>query len=181
MTLQLANATETAYEASFAAAMSRLAGGVAIVTCSLDGRPWGTTVTAVASVSADPPIVLVSLASTGTSAEAIGATGRFGVSILDGSQHEVARHCSAPGRPKFLERFVLPRPGRRTSPMVSGALAHLDCQLVDSLEVADHTVFFGRVREARTAPGGEPLVYFGRGYRALADQPIERHARGARP
>jgi flavin reductase (DIM6/NTAB) family NADH-FMN oxidoreductase RutF len=181
MTLPLTKPTETEYQAAFADAMSRLAGGVTIVTCSLDGRPWGMTVTAVASVSAEPPTVLVSLASTAPSTDAIAATGRFGVSILEQSRQLVARYCSAPGAPKFLEPFLGPHEAESESPMVAGALAHLDCELVEQLEVADHTVFFGRVRDARSAPSGRPLLYFQRDYRRLAEPHTSRHRRGARP
>jgi flavin reductase (DIM6/NTAB) family NADH-FMN oxidoreductase RutF len=181
MTLPLTTPIETLDQTAFAEAMSRLAGGVTVVTCRLDGRPWGTTATAVASVSADPPTVLVSLASTASSADAIAASGRFGLSILDRSQQVVARYCSAPGAPKFLEPFIGTGEAQRTSPMVAGALAHLDCELVEQLEIADHTVFFGRVREARSAPSGTPLLYFRRDYRRLADPHTRRHSRGARP
>jgi flavin reductase (DIM6/NTAB) family NADH-FMN oxidoreductase RutF len=57
--------------AEFADAMSALARGVALVTCWVGDRPWGMTVTAFASVSADPPTVLVSLGSEATSAREI--------------------------------------------------------------------------------------------------------------
>lgn len=179
MTLPLTKPTETVYQSAFAEAMSRLAGGVAVVTCSRDGRPWGTTVTAVASVSADPPTVLVSLGSTASSADAIAATGRFGISILEQSQRMVARYCSTPGAPKFLEPFT--SEPQSESPMVDGALAHLDCELVEQLEIADHTVFFGRVRDARSARSDTPLLYFHRDYRRLSEPHTRRHPRGARP
>ena len=57
--------------ADFREAMSSLASGVVIVTSWLGRRPWGTTVTAFASVSAEPPTILVSLRSDTTSARAI--------------------------------------------------------------------------------------------------------------
>ena len=142
----------------FSEAMSTLASGVVVVTCTVGGRPWGTTVTAFASVSADPATVLVSLQSSGTAATAITATRRFGVSILAEEQLVVARYASEPGEPKFLE-----------SPFVAGALAHLDCEVGEALEVADHTVFFGRVVGARTAQGGPPLLYHRREYTTLPD------------
>jgi flavin reductase (DIM6/NTAB) family NADH-FMN oxidoreductase RutF len=40
--------------------------------------------------------------------------------------------------------------------------------VTEQISVADHTIFVGRVRGVRIAEGGEPLVYFGRAYRALA-------------
>lgn len=181
MTLHLAHERETADAAEFVEAMSRFAVGVTVVTCRHHDRAWGVTATAFASVSVDPPTVLVSLASAGTSAEAIERAERFGVSILGRSQEAIARYCSRPGAPKFLKRFTQPRESRSPSPMVAGALAHLDCELVEQLELADHTVFVGRVRRARSQRAGTPLVYVDRGYRGLADRHRHPDWRGDRP
>jgi flavin reductase (DIM6/NTAB) family NADH-FMN oxidoreductase RutF len=180
MTLPLAQRLETAHGAEFADAMSRLAAGVTVVTCRRRDRAWGTTVTAFTSVSVDPPTVLISLASLGASAGAIERTARFGVSILAHDQQGVARYCSTPGTPKFLERFVSPSESRSPSPMIAGALAHLDCELVDQVELADHTVFVGRVHRARSRRHGLPLVYAGRRYRGLTDLPRRPASKGER-
>jgi flavin reductase (DIM6/NTAB) family NADH-FMN oxidoreductase RutF len=149
----------------FADAMSALASGVVLVTCWLGDRPWGMTVTAFASVSADPPTVLVSLHSEATSTHAITEARRFGVSILEAGQLAVAHRGSAPGVTKFLEPFTESDDGPSTSPVVARALAHLDCELSEAVQVADHTVFFGRVRHACASPAGTPLLYFRRAYR----------------
>jgi flavin reductase (DIM6/NTAB) family NADH-FMN oxidoreductase RutF len=150
----------------FVDAMSALAGGVVLVTCRVGGRPWGMTVTAFASVSADPPIILVSLGSDTTSARAIRASRRFGVNILADGQENVARHGSAPGAPKFIDHLAVP-----------GALAHLECELYDVTEVADHTVFFGRVLSARVLHEGEALVYHRRTYRTVSDPQMTKEMR----
>jgi flavin reductase (DIM6/NTAB) family NADH-FMN oxidoreductase RutF len=154
--------------AEFTEAMSTLASGVAVVTCLLDGRPWGMTVTSFSSVSAEPPTVLVAIRSTAGAAAAITASGRFGVSILSEEQARVAAHCSEPGAAKFLEAFVDAGAGHRAAPAIDGALAHLDCVVCDAARVADHIVFFGRVDAARTERVGPPLVYHRRRYTALA-------------
>jgi 3-hydroxy-9,10-secoandrosta-1,3,5(10)-triene-9,17-dione monooxygenase reductase component len=173
------SARESASPAEFAAAMSRLAAGVVIVTCRVDGRPWGMTVTAFTSVSAAPPTVLVSLGSTTTAARTISRTRRFGVSLLAEEHLTVARVGSTPGAGKFLEPFV-EASSARTSPLVTGALAHLDCVVDDVVHVADHSVLFGRVLAARSAGAGEPLVYQHRTYRALGDSlPGAPRPRGA--
>ena len=156
---------------AFADAMSALAGGVVLVTCRLGGRPWGMTVTAFASVSAGPPTVLVSVGSETTSALAIAATRSFGVSILAEEQLAVARLGSEAGAAKFLEPFVDPGDLSGGSPVVAGALAHLDCEVAGTVRVADHTILFGRVRSARASLGGTPLVYHRRTYRTLGDRP----------
>ena len=129
--------------------MSALASGVVLVTGWVGERPWGMTVTSFASVSAEPPTVLVSLGSVTTSARAIRATRRFGVSILAEEQLAVARLGSEPGAAKFLEAFVDPGDESSDSPVVTGALAHLDCELSEAVQIADHTILFGRVCAAR--------------------------------
>jgi flavin reductase (DIM6/NTAB) family NADH-FMN oxidoreductase RutF len=161
----------------FTDAMSTLAGGVVLVTSWVDARPWGTTVIAFASVSADPPTVLVSLRSDGISAREIAVSRRFGISMLSARQVSVARFGSAAGRPKFLEAFVDPDDRVSVTPVVAGALAHLDCEVTETVPIADHIVFFGRVRMAH-ASGGTPLVYHGRDYRTLVEpDPVRRTER----
>jgi flavin reductase (DIM6/NTAB) family NADH-FMN oxidoreductase RutF len=158
----------------FVDAMSTLASGVVLVTVWVAGRPWGMTVTAFASVSAARPTVLVSLGSETTSAREITATRSFGVSILAAEQLAVARLGSEPGAAKFIGPFVDPGDGSSDSPVVAGALAHLDCELSDAVQIADHRIVFGRVRAARGRCGGTPLLYHRRDYRTLGDHAAGR-------
>ena len=161
---------------AFADAMSELASGVVVVTCRVAGRPWGMTVTAFASVSIEPPTVLVSLASESTAAEAIAGSGQFGVSVLPAAHVALARYASKPGEAKYLEPFAAHDTARSATPAVDGALAHLDCEVVEAASVFDHTVFFARVLAARSSGDGGPLVYHRRHYRTLADHKGDRHA-----
>jgi flavin reductase ActVB len=162
--------TETASILDFADAMSTLASSVVLVTSWVGDRPWGMTVTAFASVSAEPAAILVSLGSTTTSARAITATRSFGVSILAEEQLAVARLGAERGAAKFLERFIDPSDVGSHSPVVAGALAHLDCELSEAVTVADHAILIGRVRAARASGRGEPLLYHRRSYRTLYDR-----------
>jgi flavin reductase (DIM6/NTAB) family NADH-FMN oxidoreductase RutF len=153
----------------FLDALSRLASSVVLVTCWVDGRPWGMTVTAFCSVSATPPTVLVLLGEGTSAARAISGTGRFGVGILGETQEAAARHGSRPGAMKYLEDFVAPTATRNASPAVADALSHLDCEVIDTIPAADHVLFLGRVRAARSS-GAEtaPLLYQRRRFRRLA-------------
>jgi 3-hydroxy-9,10-secoandrosta-1,3,5(10)-triene-9,17-dione monooxygenase reductase component len=161
-------APESAPIAEFADAMSALASGVVLVTCRVGERPWGMTVTAFASVSADPPTVLVSLDSEAAATRAITDVRRFGVSILAAGQIAVARYGSAPGATKFLEPYTEPDDAGSATPVVAGALAHLDCELVEAAQVADHTVLVGRVRAVQASRSGPPLLYHRRAYSTIA-------------
>jgi|tagenome__1003787_1003787.scaffolds.fasta_scaffold20547115_2 flavin reductase (DIM6/NTAB) family NADH-FMN oxidoreductase RutF len=166
LTQRMEPTVRVAPSSDYAEAMSVLASGVVMVTTELAARPWGMTVSAFASVSAEPPTILVSLHSETAAARAIAQTRGFGVSIL-GRQHSAAAHHGATrGAAKFLEPFV-DRHGEGGNPAIAGALAHLECEVVDQVEVADHTILFARVREVRGAKCGEPLVYFRRAYRTL--------------
>ena len=167
MTADLKLVTEPT--AAFADAMSAHASGVVLVTCWLGDRAWGLTVTAFASVSADPPTVLVSLRPEGTSWRAIEATRSFGVSILAAEQVAIARYSSVPEASKFFEPVT---DGRSSSPAVEGALAHLDCELTEAVLVADHVVLFGRARAASASHAGTPLLYQRRAYRTIAERNV---------
>jgi flavin reductase (DIM6/NTAB) family NADH-FMN oxidoreductase RutF len=154
----------------FRGAMRLLAGGVALVTTIVDGRPWGLTVSACCSLTADPPQVLVSLDSRTASCRAIVEHGSFGVDVLGSDQIGIAQRCSAQGRPKFIEEAVAAGVGQSRSPVIAGALIHLDCELVDSHRVGDHMVLFGLVGSVLRSRGhGEqtPLVYFERAFRSV--------------
>ncbi|MGD9734345.1 MAG: flavin reductase family protein [Solirubrobacterales bacterium] len=157
--------------AAFREAMSHLAATVVMVTTTIDEKPWALTISACCSVSAKPPTILVSLGSATASAGAIHRGGTFGVSILGEGGIEAARAGARPGVPKFAEHLCRPeevaregQEGTLRTPVLRGAVAHLDCAVVREVEVADHTVFFAEVRDIVLSPGTPPLIYWGRDY-----------------
>ena len=167
---------QTAFDAEVAAgfreAMGRLATGVVMVTCHVDGKPWGLTVSACCSVSVTPPLLLVSLSEQSASAVAIAADGRFGVSILGEALIDVARFGSAKGQPKFVSEYVRDDgdgPSASVTPAVANAIAHIDCAVVQSVKAGDHVVFIGSVGNVFAHPGDRPLVYYSRGYHRLGE------------
>lgn len=171
------SASQPTKGSGFCEAMSALASGVALVTSWVDDRPWGMTVTSFTSVSVEPATILVSLGSATASAHAIAETRVFGVSVLAEGQLAVARFGSEPGAARFLEWFVDPGERRSVSPVVAGALTHLDCRLDESVPVADHRLFVGSVRAALTLRTGAPLVYHRRTYRTLDGASVGRRPR----
>ncbi len=155
---------------TFRRAMRRLAGGVVVVTTEVDDRPWGLTVSACCSLTAEPPRVMVSLDSRTVSCRAILASGSFGVALLGADQVDVARVCSAPGQPKFIEELVDASRSELRAPVIGGALMHLDCQVEGTHAVGDHRLVVGRISDVVGRPdeaAGEPLVYFERAFRGI--------------
>lgn len=153
----------------FRAAMKHLASGLVVVTTWVEGRPWGMTVTACCSLSADPALVLVSLHGRTRSRAAIHDGERFGVNILGADQKHVAEAAARPGRPKYLDDHCVA--DAHAAPRVAGALASLDCVARREIDVGDHTLVIGAVEAAVIAPAGTfPLVYFDRTYRRIGDE-----------
>jgi flavin reductase (DIM6/NTAB) family NADH-FMN oxidoreductase RutF len=152
--------------ALFREAMSHLASGVVLVTASLEGRPWGMTVSAACPVCTAPPTMLVSLSTHTALARAVADTGRFGVSVLGEAALDVARFGAAVGAPKFLDEGIGLDCGdaHPAQAMVEGALAHVDCELAETLIHGTHSLFLGRVRETTVAAGAGPLVHYHRGF-----------------
>jgi flavin reductase ActVB len=150
----------------FREAMSFLASGVVVVTSSIDGRPWGMTVSSACPVSVDPPTMLVSLNTKTALAHAVAESGRFGVNVLGHEALAVARFASAPGQPKFLDAGLGLSCDEEhpASLMVEGALGHVDCDVVRSVQHETHTLFIGAVRRARVGELDRPLLHFRRGF-----------------
>jgi flavin reductase (DIM6/NTAB) family NADH-FMN oxidoreductase RutF len=155
---------------SFRDAMSRLAAGVVLVTTYVDGRAWGLTVSACCSVSIAPPMLLVSLGGVTASARAIEASGRFGVNILGERLIETARFGSARGAPKFLDEFCdIDTSDSSKTPVVIGAVSHIDCTVAQAVTAADHVIFLGTVDSVLSDHRpDDPLVYHDRRWHRLS-------------
>ncbi len=153
----------------FKVAMSRLAAGVVMVSCHVDGKPWGLTVSACSSISMDPPLLLISLGKETTSARAIAETGRFGVGLLGESLIDVAQFGAARGQAKFMDHLCDTGGHACLSPVVAGALAHIDCAVEKTVSAGDHTIFIGTVGAVLAAEQDRPLVYYARSYHRLSD------------
>lgn len=153
-------------QAEFKLAMSQFASGVTVVTTEHQGELYGMTVASFASLSLDPPLVLVCIGRTMKTHDAIAASKKFGVSILGLGQQELSGHFASRLDDKFSGiQYDL---GSSGVPLLAGALCALECSVHEQLGGGDHSIFVGRVDAARTGDGGAPLVYFRSGYRQLA-------------
>jgi flavin reductase (DIM6/NTAB) family NADH-FMN oxidoreductase RutF len=149
--------------------MRQWATGVTLVTAQDGGKPHGMTVSSFTSISLDPPLVLVSLENTARTHRLVRESGAFVVAILEASQQDLADRFA--GRiPDGEDRFegLEYETARTGSPIPQGALAYLDCEVVEGQPAGTHTVFIGRVVASGVRPGGKPLLYYDRSYRRLA-------------
>jgi flavin reductase len=172
--LAAAQRPQRVIDETFKAAMRMLAAGVVLVTTRHENRPWGLTISSCSSLTLEPPQILICLRTTTVSCRTILATGCFGVSILSSQQKHLAELGAAPGVVKFVDDYCHGE-GELETPMISGALYHLDCAVGDVYVVSDHTLLVGRVRQAakRGLDEGEdehPLVYFDRDFWLLGER-----------
>jgi flavin reductase (DIM6/NTAB) family NADH-FMN oxidoreductase RutF len=154
-------------DAQFKLAMSHFASGVTVVTTEHEGTLYGMTVASFASLSLNPPLVLICIEKNVKSHDAIADSGRFGVNILSAAQGEVSGRFASK---KIEDRFagVPHRGGAELGvPLLDGAICAIECRVHAQLPGGDHSIFVGEVMSVQTGEG-EPLVYFRSGYRALA-------------
>jgi len=131
--------------------------GITVVTLRVDDEPRGLAVNAFASLSLDPPLVMVSISRTAQTYEAFFATDVFGVNLLAADQADVARRFAVSGGDKFAGLDW--QSGPHGTPMLEGSMAFLEARLENRIEAGTHVLFIGRVLEAR-ASGKEPLIYW---------------------
>lgn len=152
-------------EADFKKAMSQFASGVTIVTTEHVGSLYGMTVASFASLSLNPPLVLICVGKKMHTHDAIAGSGRFGVSILGQTQQQLSNHFASRLDDKFAG--VDYRLGSTGVPLLNGSICTLECSLFNQLDGGDHTIFAGLVEHSETSEDA-PLVYFRSGYRELA-------------
>jgi flavin reductase (DIM6/NTAB) family NADH-FMN oxidoreductase RutF len=147
----------------FIASMAAFPTGVTVVTTlGADGAPVGLTCNAFASVSADPPLVLVSVDRSSNTLPELQRNRTFVVNFLAAGRHELAVHCASKATGKFVE--IAWRPTPAGLPILhEDTIAHVVCEVVDEIPAGDHILFLGLVIEAQPpAPDAVPLLYFRR-------------------
>lgn len=151
----------------FRTAIGQFATGVTVVTTLSGSRPVGITVNAFASVSLEPALVMIALDHRRYIVPAIEAGGRYAVNVLTEDQQWLS-DCFAganvtPNREAFCGAAW--HPGLTGLPLLSGAVASIECRVAQRIPLGDHLVFVGAV-EAVTVqePEAPPLLYHRRRY-----------------
>jgi flavin reductase (DIM6/NTAB) family NADH-FMN oxidoreductase RutF len=154
--------------ATFFGLMSAFPSGVTVVTTVDErGQPRGLTCTSTCSLSAQPPLLLVSLDNRSGTLAVIRASRRFVVNYLLAGRGELSNQFAVAGVDRWKD--VAWRPNGHGIPVLhADSLAYTECRLVNAIEAGDHTIVVGRVEGGRApAPGSQPLIYFRRGYATL--------------
>lgn len=148
-----------ALDQDFRSAMRRLAATVNIITVRDGGRPMGMAATAVSSLSADPPSVLVCVNQSASIHNLLVGAETFCVNILHQDQHDVARVFS--DSTLRDARFTTGQWEHRADapPYLADAQAVLLCERRQLMTYATHTICIGAVREVHLRDDIDPLLY----------------------
>lgn len=149
--------------------MSHFASGVTIMTTSVGGTAHGMTVSAFASQSLDPLLILVSVERSTTMHKLVMESRTFAINILGENGEGTARFFADNARlrgPEFKEGAY--HVGVTGSPILEEATAYLEATLDRTLEAGDHTIMVGRVEALKVVREASPLIYYRSRYRGLA-------------
>lgn len=150
--------------------MARFPSGVTVITTSVDGQPYGLTVSAFSAVSLEPPLVLVCIDNGSNTLPAVMASRGFTVNILQEASADLALVFASKEGHKFTNVEIERSP---TGPiLIADSVAYLCCRLTESIEAGDHHVLLASVESAAVSGVEEPLLYSNRSFgRAIAPEP----------
>jgi flavin reductase (DIM6/NTAB) family NADH-FMN oxidoreductase RutF len=147
--------------------------GVTVVTTAGgDGTPRGLAVNAFASISLEPPLIMVCVQKTSSTYEPLFASEYFAVNLIAADQMPVVQVFASKRQDKFSD--VAWRPGPHGSPIIEGSCAHMEAQMQERFQASTHTVFLGKVVDAQYSEH-PPLLYGGGAFYDGAQlAPVER-------
>ncbi len=119
--------------------------GVTVVTVQdQDSNPLGFTANSFASVSLEPPLVLVCLANSSSNYATFANTAKFAINVLSETQIEVSNTFARPVDDRFAT--VDWQPGPNGSPILVGVSSWFDCDMFKTVDAGDHLILIGEVK-----------------------------------
>ncbi len=152
----------------FRKALGTFVTGVTVVTgLTPKGVPVGVTVNSFASVSLDPPIILICLDNNTGCLNVFCEGERFAVNILSENQQDLSEDFAGPQEHKFKDRAF--ETWDSGCPILPGCLSNLECTRLNAFEGGDHLIVLGRVDRFEHADGGRPLLFYQSVYGRIGD------------
>jgi flavin reductase (DIM6/NTAB) family NADH-FMN oxidoreductase RutF len=147
--------------------MGHFATGVTVVTTKdEEDTPFGLTANAFASLSLDPPLVLVCVDKAAQCYSCFQGSKIFAINVLGEGQEEISRRFATKGAQKF--NGIPWHKSESGLALLDGAIGHIECKVVYSYDGGDHTIYVGEVLRAKTT-GERPLIFFKGKYTRLPD------------
>jgi len=158
----------------YRALMAAFPTGVAVVTAiAADGLPRGLTCTSLASVTLEPPTLLVCLNLRSGTLRAIETNGVFAVNLLHAGAQRAAEVFSTPVPDRFERVAWQPHGSAGVPRLVDDAFALAECRLIDAQQIGDHAIVLGEVASVAHTPA-VPLLYGERQFSAWLPDALVR-------
>ncbi len=143
------------------------ASGVSVITTHSSEGAQGMTATSFASVSMEPPQILICVNENTETGTAILENKKFAVNILTTEQEQISNQFA--GGSSMVERFknVKWHSSELNLPIFDNALASMECHVVEQVKAGTHWVIIGEIQSSQCNEG-KPLLYFNSGYRGVA-------------
>ena len=148
--------------AAFKKGMRHLAASVTLITTRHGEQRGGLTATAVCSVSAEPPQILVCVNKQASAHDPIGHAGFFCVNILSPGHRKIAERFAGMDGVEGDERFRDMGEWSELAtgaPVLKGCPVSFDCKLVSELAAGTHTIYIGQIVDLVLDPAATPLLY----------------------
>ncbi|MEQ9240162.1 flavin reductase family protein [Roseovarius indicus] len=165
------NMSHTSFTAAgpdeFRMGMRRLAAAVNVISTESDGELYGMLATAVCSVSAEPPTLLVCVNKSASACEPIAESKRFCVNVLSEKQQDLANQFLNVESTRRLDLCKWTRLATG-APAIEGSLVSFDCEVDQVIMSGTHAIFIGRVVVASLPEAASPLLYFDGAYSGMS-------------
>jgi flavin reductase (DIM6/NTAB) family NADH-FMN oxidoreductase RutF len=148
--------------AAFKKGMRHLAASVTLITTKHRELRGGLTATAVCSVSAEPPQILVCVNKSASAHDPIGEAGFFCVNILCPDHRKLAERFAGMDGVEGDDRFCDMGDWTTLStgaPVLKGCPVSFDCKLVTRLSAGTHTIYIGEIVDVALDAEAKPLLY----------------------
>ena len=143
----------------FRTVVGTIASGVIVLTTRDGGGDQGMTISAVCSLSMEPPMLLVCLNMNSRTQQAVMKAGQFAVHVLDHRQAWIAERFARPSTGNRFDGIAIRDGSLIDVPVLKDALALVECQVSEAVQGGTHRVFLAKVLHAE-ARDGSPLAYF---------------------
>lgn len=134
-----------------------------ITSIGSHGKPNVMTVAWIIPVSVDPPLLAMSIRPDRHSHKLITESGEFIVNIPTFGMVQAVLICgrtSGKDHDKFKEaRLSRTTATKLKSPIIDECIAHLECKVVKTIQIGDHTLIVGEIIAAYALKGVFDLVY----------------------
>lgn len=147
-------------------------GGVAVITADAGDGPVALTATSVASVSAEPPLLIFSISALSSASDVLSRAETVVAHLLDANDIEVAELGAAHG----IDRFAQTHRWSRLvtgEPVYSDVRAWVRCAVIDRMDAGTSTVIAAHAlqshieRDVQPGGTGDALVYHNRSWHQL--------------